>query len=115
MTSCKQRDIALVKFVFSEGTGFKKRPALILSSDEYHGSRQEVIIAAITSNVDRILTGDTRIKDWKKANLLFPSIVTGIVQTIKSDMMERLLGSLSLDDFEEVQKNLKISLGLSAG
>ena len=83
MTNYSQRQIILVHFAFSEGTASKKRPALILSSNEYHGGRQEVIIAAITSNVDRVLIGDTRIKEWKESNLLFPSLVTGIFQTIK--------------------------------
>jgi len=112
MTAYKQRDIILVKFIFSEGTGFKKRPALVLSSQEYHRSRQEVVIAAITSNVNRILTGDTRIREWKKANLLYPSMVTAILQTIRGEMIERTLGAISAEDFEEVQKNLKIALGL---
>ncbi len=112
MTTYKQQDVVLVNFVFSEGTGSKKRPALVLSSNDYHGGRREVIIVAITSNIERVLAGDTKIKDWKKANLLFPSLVTGILQAIRGDMIERTLGSLSLDDFEGVQKNLKISLGL---
>lgn len=111
MTSFKQQDVVLVNFVFSEGIGFKKRPALILSSEEYHRSRQEVMIAAITSNIERVLAGDTKLKDWKKANLLFPSLVTGILQTIKRDMIERVLGSLSSEDFQNVRKNLQISLG----
>lgn len=112
MTSYKQKDVVLVHFVFSEGTGFKKRPALVISSHDYHRSRREVIMAAITSNTDRVLSGDTKIKDWKRANLLYPSLVTGILQTIKGDMIERTLGTLSADDFEEVKKNLKIALSL---
>ena len=112
MTIYKPCEIVLVNFIFSEGFGFKKRPALILSSDEYHQSRQEVIIAAITSNIERILLGDTKVKEWKKANLLFPSRVTCILQTIKGEMIERRLGILSSEDFEQVQKNLKIALGL---
>lgn len=110
MTGYKQRDVVLVNFIFSEGTGFKKRPALILSSEHYHRNRREIIIAAITSNVQRILTGDTTIKDWKKANLLFPSLVTGILQTIKSNMIDRILGTLSNEDFLNAQQNLKIAL-----
>ena len=114
MTNYKQREVVLVKFVFSEGSAFKKRPALVLSGKAYHNGRQEVIIAAITSNIERILVGDTKVKDWQKANLLFPSIVTGIVQTIKGSMIERSLGTLSPSDFENVQKNLRISLELEA-
>ena len=112
MTSCEQRDVILVRFVFSEGTGFKKRPALVLSSSAYHRSRKEIILAAITSNVDRVLVGDTILGDWKKANLLFPSLVAGVIQTIRNEMVERKLGTLSLNDFAKVQKSIKTALGL---
>ena len=98
--------------MFSEGVGFKKRPALVISSSEYHRSRNEVIIAAVTSNIDRELAGDTRIKEWKKANLLHPSVVTGILQTIKNNMIERKLGALISEDFQNVQNNLRLILSL---
>lgn len=110
MTSFKQGDLVLVKFVFTEGIGFKKRPALVISSNEYHRNRNEIIIAAVTSNIDRELVGDTRIKEWKKANLLHPSTVTGILQTIKNNMIERKLGTLISEDFQTVQTNLKHAL-----
>ena len=111
MISFKHGDVVLVKFIFSERTGFKRRPALVISSNVYHQNRQEVVIAAITSNVERMLTGDTKIKEWKKANLLFPSLVTSIIQTVKHEMIERILGQLSSEDLKTVQENLKLSLG----
>lgn len=109
----RQGDIVLVKVIFSEGSGVKKRPALIISSNDYHNHRQEVIIAAVTSNIDRLLPGDTKIKDWQKSGLKYPSIVTGIIQTFKVNIIERKLGSLSSVDFLNFQNNLKKSLGLS--
>ncbi len=112
MTSFKQGDLVLVKFAFTEGIGFKKRPALVVSSNEYHKSRNEIVIAAVTSNMDRELVGDTRIKEWKKANLLHPSVVTGILQTMKYDRIERKLGTLMSEDFQRVQENLKCALSL---
>ena len=110
----KQGDIVLVKVIFSEGSGVKKRPALIITNDKYyHNHRQEVIIAAITSNIDRILAGDTKIQDWQKAGLKYPSLVTGIIQTIKTNIIEWKLGHLSESDFSKTQINLKKSLGFS--
>ena len=35
MTTCKRGDIVLVSFVFADEKGVKKRPALVLNSDEY--------------------------------------------------------------------------------
>jgi len=107
----KQGDVVLVKVIFSEGSGVKKRPALIISSEYYHNHRQEIIIAAITSNIDRLLAGDTKIEDWQKAGLKYSSLATGIIQTIKIDIIERKLGNISKRDFFETQINLKKSMG----
>ena len=83
MTSYDQGDIVLVRFVFTEETGAKRRPAVIVSTSDYQDGRQEAIMAAITSNVDRLLIGDHLIADWQEAGLLFPSVATGIIRTIK--------------------------------
>jgi mRNA interferase MazF len=106
-------DVVLVKVVFSEGFGVKKRPALIISDEYFHNSREEIIIAAITSNIDRLLPGDTKIEDWQIAGLKYPSLVTGIIQTLKINIIERKLGKFSKTDFIKFQTNLKKSLGLS--
>lgn len=110
MTNYKQRDVILVDFGFTEGIGSKKRPALIISSDNYHKNRQEVIIAAITSNTKRVLFADTKISGWQDAGLLYPSLVTAIIRTIKDSLILRKLGILSRVDFQEVQENIKQSL-----
>jgi mRNA interferase MazF len=108
----KQGNVVLVKIIFSEGSGVKKRPAIIISDKYYHNHKQEVIIAAVTSTIDRrLLPGDTKIEDWQEAGLKYPSLVTGIIQTLKINIIERKLGHLSLRDFSKIQTNLKKSLG----
>lgn len=112
MTRYKSRDVVLVDVKFSDGTGVKKRPALIISSEKYHQSRREVIIAAITSNVKRVLCGDTKIKEWEKAGLIKPSLVAGVVQTITSSRINKKLGVLAKDDFQSVLINMKEAICL---
>jgi len=112
MTKYKREDIVLVDFGFSEGSGSKKRPALVISSDNYHNDRQEVIVMAITGNIRRVLFGDTKIDKWKEAGLIAPSLVTGIIRTIKGTMIIRKLGALLLQDFQRVQKNIGKAMGL---
>ena len=112
MTDYSRGDVVLISFVFTDKTGVKQRPAVIVSSDAYHQGRQEAIMAAITSRTDRILVGDHLIKDWQAAGLLFPSIATGIIRTIKQSMITRKLGRISGDDLRAVNKQLKITLGL---
>ena len=106
MMKYKQGDIVLLEVIFSNGMGTKKRPALIISSDEYHKGRHEIIIAAITSNIQRVLVADTRIDEWEEAGLKFPSLVTGIIQTVKKNMIVHKLGILTKKDFQKVQKNI---------
>ncbi len=77
----------LVGFVFSDESGGKLRPALVVSSQRYHEARQEVITAAIPSNAGRLLFGDRAIGAWREAGLRFPSVVTGIVRTVKASMI----------------------------
>jgi mRNA interferase MazF len=111
MTGYKRGDVVLVRFIFSDETGERQRPAVILSSDAYHQSRQEAIIAAITSRTDRILVGDHLINDWEGAGLLFPSVATGIIRTIKQGMITKKLGKMTLPDMERIKGNLRDALG----
>lgn len=112
MTKYKRGDIILVEFGFSEGEGAKKRPALIISTDNYHKNRHEVIITAITSNMERVLFGDTKIDGWKEAGLMYPSLNTGIIRTIKESMIIQKLGTISSLDFRKIEENLKKAIGL---
>lgn len=46
----KQRDIVLVPFPFSDQSGEKIRPALIISNDHFNRTSDDVIVCAVTSN-----------------------------------------------------------------
>jgi len=113
MTNYKPGDIILVEVIFSEKNESKKRPALILSTEDYNKNRKDIIIAAITSNTSRILLGDTLIDDWKKAGLLCSSVITATIQTIKNDMIVKKLGSLSKKDLENCKINISKALFLT--
>ena len=112
MTAYSRGDVVLVGFVFSDEAGKKLRSALVLGSPAYHRGRQEVVVAAITSNIRRRLFGDHVIGEWKGAGLLFPSLVTGTLRTIKRTMIDRKLGTMQKMDMEDVHRELRRSLGL---
>ena len=113
MTTYSRGDIVLVKFVFADEKGVKQRPGLLVSSARYHRSRREAILAAITSQVGRSLVGDYRLLDWKEAGLPLPSTVTGIIRTIKQDMILRKIGTLSAAELAHVESQLRVSLALT--
>lgn len=58
-------EVVLVPFPFSNQSGAKKRPALIVSSSDYNRQRPDVIIMAVTSR--EYVESDYsafRITDW---------------------------------------------------
>ncbi len=106
-------DVVLVDFVFAEETGSKRRPVLLLSSERYMQGRQEVVVSAITSNTRRILVGDYLMADWEEAGLIYPSVATGILRTIKQSMIDRKMGAVSIRDLAEIESNLEQILELN--
>jgi len=112
MTAYDRGDVVLVSFVFSDESGKKLRPAVVISSAAYNRSRQEIIVAAITSNIRRRLFGDHLIAEWKGAGLLFPSVVTGIFRTIRRTMVDRKVGTMPRPEMVAIDVKLRQSLGL---
>jgi mRNA interferase MazF len=112
MTSFSRGDIVLVKFVFADEKGAKQRPGLIMSTERYHQGRRETVLAAVTSNIGRLLVGDYRIKAWGESGLLSPSIVTGILRTIKQEMIAGKLGELPASELRAVEDKLREILAL---
>ncbi|OLC50224.1 MAG: hypothetical protein AUH43_05635 [Acidobacteria bacterium 13_1_40CM_65_14] len=112
MTSCNRGDVVLVKFVFADEKGAKQRPGLIVSTAGYHQGRREAILAAITGNVGRLLIGDYKVDAWRESGLLYPSTVTGIIRTIKQDMIVRKMGELPGSEVTLVDAKLREVLAL---
>jgi len=46
-----QGDILLVPIPFSDLSSSKKRPVLVLSNNEYNSKTNDIVVAAITSNI----------------------------------------------------------------
>jgi mRNA-degrading endonuclease toxin of MazEF toxin-antitoxin module len=112
MTVYNRGDVVLVGFVFADESGRKLRPAIVVSSAAYNRARQEVIVAAVASNVRRRLFGDYLIANWKEAGLLFPSVATAILRTIKRTMIEKKLGAMPKIDLETFDRGLRRSLAM---
>ena len=48
----KQRDIILIPIPFTDLTSQKKRPAIVISNDNYNETHEDIVVAALTSNVE---------------------------------------------------------------
>ncbi|MCW5933226.1 MAG: type II toxin-antitoxin system PemK/MazF family toxin [Fimbriimonadia bacterium] len=68
MTTYNQGDIILVDIAFSGTVGYKRRPAVVISGDEYNESGIKLVVLAITSNISPpFRPGDTLLNDWQIA------------------------------------------------
>ena len=112
-TTFERGSVVVVDFLFPDQRGSKRRPAVVLSASFYMAGRQEVVLAAVTSNTRRrLLPGDTAIQELTPTELPKPSVVTGILRTVKQADVVRRLGYLSATDLRAVESNLRDALGL---
>ena len=100
MPDYKEGDVVLVSYPFGEGAGVRKRPALVISRNNFNQQTEELIVAQITSRISSPnREGDYQIIDWRKASLIKPAIVRLRVATLPTAMVLRRLGSLTEEDF----------------
>jgi mRNA interferase MazF len=105
-------DVVLVPFPFTDQTGVKKRPAIVVSSAAYHAQRRDLIIIAVTSQLRPALAfGELLVKEWKKAGLLKPSLLKPVLATIEKSLVLHRLGQLQDPDRRALQSLLHAILG----
>ena len=99
MTVYNQGDCVLIPFPFTDFSTIKQRPALIISSNRFNKTHQDVIVTAITSHVPEKLTSSDYqliLSDQQSGGLPKTSIVKiGKIVTIDQRLIHKKLGSLS--------------------
>jgi mRNA interferase MazF len=102
-------DVVLVPFPFSDLSGVKTRPAVVVSGSLYHAMEPDLLLAAITSNVtsakgplDHVLT------DWRQAGLRFPSAFKPVLFTLDPVRILHHIGTLAPGDLAAVDRRLRL-------
>lgn len=108
----RRGDVVLVPIDFTDRSGSKVRPAVVVSAEEYNRG-PDVLIASITSNREPLPhPGDHRLKEWKAAGLLKPSLAQTKLATVEAFMIRRKLGALAAEDLAVFEDGLREALGL---
>jgi mRNA interferase MazF len=102
MTSYKQGDVLLVPFPFTDQSGTKQRPAVVLSGSQYNQTHLDIILAPITSQISQAID-EIRVANWKSAGLLKPSVVKPVIASFDTTLVRRELGRLSNADRARVR------------
>ena len=115
----KRGDIVLVKFPHASGSPPKNRPALVVQADYYNQRISNVLLATITSNLNRRSDAahyfiDASTTDGKQSGLNQDSLVSCLNLAVlpKSEISAKL-GQLSVQAMLQVDDCLKAVLGLS--
>jgi mRNA-degrading endonuclease toxin of MazEF toxin-antitoxin module len=105
-------DVVLVPFAFTDQSGTKKRPAVVVSSSGYNAARRDLVIMAITGQVRQPLGfGEALIADWQAAGLVKVSVLKPVFTTIERRLVARTMGSLSAADTRTLRSLLAEAIG----
>ncbi|MFL5806737.1 MAG: type II toxin-antitoxin system PemK/MazF family toxin [Roseiflexaceae bacterium] len=92
-------EILLLSFPFTDATGAKRRPALILLDL----GDDDIVVARVTSQLTQT-NYDIELIDWQREGLLFPSVVRiHKLATLEKYLVERKLGKLTRRDWSRVR------------
>lgn len=98
MINYKLGDIVLIKFPFTDGTTFKKRPAFIIKDT----ADEDVIVCRITSKLYHTLY-DIELQDWHQNGLKLPSVIRiHKIASLEKEMIDIKLGEVDSSVIAEV-------------
>ena len=92
-------DIVLLKFPFTDGKTYKRRPALIIN-DFNDG---DVIVCRVTSQIYNT-QNDIFIDNWENCGLKLPSVIrVHKLATLDKDIVENVMGKIDNSAKEKVK------------
>lgn len=98
-------NVVLVPFPFTDQSGSKKRPAVVVSNHGYNASRRDIVMMAITSQVRQPLAfGGAMVADWQGAGLIKASVLKPVFATIEQALVIRTMGGVGGGRFEDAAR-----------
>ena len=112
-------DVVLALFPFTDASGSKRRPALVVQCDRNNRRLEDVILALITSNTARASTEPTQLliaiatPEGQQSGLLHDSAVKcEHLMTVHERLIERVIGHLSSGMMQRADQCLRSALDL---
>jgi len=109
MRSDSKNNVILVRYPYTDLSGSKVRPAVIVSLP--HAS-QDVLIVPLTSKTTPLLAGEFVLSDWSQAGLNVPTAVKRDIFTVHRPLIVKTIGKLSSSDAGTLESSLRDWLGI---
>jgi mRNA interferase MazF len=116
----KRGDVVLLDYPFSDSTGTKVRPALVVQSDAYNAKLNSTIVALITKNLTRVIHEPSQMlidigtPEGQASGLRMSSaVVCTNLFTVHERHVIKTIGHLSARLMTQVSSCLKAALDLT--
>lgn len=104
----KQGDIILIPIPFTDLSSSKRRPVLVLSNNDYNSKTDDIVVAAITSNIllkdysinittDDLVNGNLKVDSCIRADKIY---------TLSQNIVIKRFGTVNEDVIEEVKSKI---------
>ena len=120
MTPVVRGDVVLVDYPYTDRTGSKVRPCIVVQNDIDNQRLDDTIVVLLTSKTrftpgaptEMLITAES--PEGRQAGLIFDSAVQGHnLLTIDRSLIRRKIGSISTEIIPDVDNCLKAALALS--
>ncbi len=116
-TTFRRGQVIVVNVPFSDRSGTKPRPGLVISTEAFHARLPDLVVCPISSQprfYRRPGPGDCPLRDWRATGLRHPSTVRiSKILAVDKSIIKRAVGSLSPPDLARVAVAVRQALGLN--
>ena len=109
MPSYSKNEVILVRYPFSDLSGVKVRPGVVVNAPHVSS---DVIIVPLTSRTTGLLAGEFVLGDWVAAGLNVPTAVKRGLYTVHESLIIKRIGTLTKLDADRLERSLRDWLGL---
>ena len=100
----KQRDILLVPFPFSDQSGKKIRPVIVISNDNFNDYSEDVVVVGVTSNITKdkysVNLSNKDLEEGKLFNLCCIKVEN--ILRLEKGLIIKKIGKINRDKLDEI-------------
>ena len=100
----EQRDLLLVPFPFSDQSGRKVRPVIVISNNEFNQYSDDVLIVGVTSNISKDkYTLNLKNEHLEEGRLLADCCIkTENILKLDKKLIVKKIGKIKIQTFDEI-------------